>query len=622
MTTFPGKVLVLLAVLTLVAACGGGGSDHGSKSVVVPNVVGQTESAATAAIVAVGLQVGGSTSASSGTVPAGSVVSQNPTAGTMMSRGSPVSLVVSSGTPAQTVQSVSVAPGSASIGKGATLQLDARAIYEDGHSEDVTSRALWSSGTPSVATVSASGLVTALELGAATISARLGAMSGESALTVTAAVASAVSVTPLTASVATGGAPLQLAATATFTDGRMEDVTSRATWSVNWCATVTASGGLVTGITGTGECTATVTATLDAASGAAQVTVIGLFAPIKSTGKSVYRPSGVAIGDLTGDAKPDLVVTAQGTVASFSIQLWAGNGDGTFGAVSEIPGLPIGDSPVIADFDGDGSGDVAVLQFGSAWPGAVYRWLGDGTGRFSAPGQYPIGMQASRMAVADFNADNRPDLVVANGDDTVSILLGDAAGSFGLTTSFPAGSGPRWVAVGDFNGDARADIVVANHPSSSFTILLGTGTGRFGLPGSFAVPGNPTSVAAADFNADGKADVVVTHGAMVSAFVSDGTGSFQAAGDYAIGNATCVAVADFNSDGRPDLAVANDTLSGGPSAVLLGTGTGSFGTAIGVYVPGQRPNFLTVGDLNNDGKPDLVASDDGSVGSVSIVLHQ
>jgi PASTA domain/Bacterial Ig-like domain (group 2)/PKD domain len=189
MTTIPGKILVLLAVLTLVAACGGGGSDQGSKSVVVPNVVGQTESAATAAIVGAGLQVGGSTSTSSGTFPAGSVVSQNPAAGTMMRRGSPVSLVVSSGTPAQTVQSMSVVPASASIGTGATLQLNAKATYEDGHSEDVTSRALWSSGTPSVATVSASGLVTALESGATAISARLGAVSGASALTVTANVA-------------------------------------------------------------------------------------------------------------------------------------------------------------------------------------------------------------------------------------------------------------------------------------------------------------------------------------------------------------------------------------------------------------------------------------------------
>ncbi len=615
MTTFPGKILVLLSVLTLVAACGGGDNSHASKSVAVPNVVGQTESAAATAIVAAGLQVGGSTAASSSTVPAGSVVSQNPAAGTMMSRGSPVSLVVSSGTPAQTVQSVSVVPASASIGKGATLQLNARAAYEDGHSEDVTSRAAWSSGAPSVATVSGSGLVSALELGAAAISARLGAVSGASALTVTAAVASAVSVTPSTASVATGGAPLQLTATAIFTDGRTQDVTSLATWSVNSCATVTANGGLLTGITGTGECTATVTATLDAASGAAQVTVIGLFAPAKNA-YGVYRPFGVAIGDLTGDAKPDLVVAA-----SFGIDLVVGNGDGTFGADIPFTGTSGGHSPVIADFNGGGNSDVAALSAG------VSRWLGDGTGTFSNPIYFPVGLQPAHMTVSDFNSDGRPDLAVANeGDGTVSILLGDAAGSFAPVNSFAAGAGPEWLAVGDFNGDAKPDLVVANNPAKSFSVLLGDGTGSFGTPSSSSVSGAPTSVAAEDFNADGKTDVVVTHLATVSVYLGDGVGSFQAASNFATSDRSSthsVVVADLNADGRLDLAVTNrDLVLSSHISVLLGTGTGSFGTAIYVSVGNQDPDFLAIDDLNGDAKPDLVASDAGSVGGVSIVLHQ
>jgi len=619
MINFPGKILVLLSVLTLVAACGGGGSDHSSKSVAVPNVVGQTESAATASIIAAGLQVGGSTVASSSAIPAGSVVSQNPTAGTMMSRGSPVSLVVSSGTSAQTVQSVSVVPASASIGKGAVLQLNARATYEDGHSDDVTARAVWSSGTPAVATVSGSGLVTALDIGTAVISARLGSMSGSSALTVTAAVASAVSVTPLKASVATGGAPLQLTATATFTDGRTGDVTSLATWTVNSCATVTANGGLVTGLTGTGECTATVTASLGAASGTAQVTVSGLFAPAQNAGKGVYRPFGVAIGDLTGDAKPDLVVAS-----TFGMELWVGNGDGTFGAVSSFTGTSGGRSPVIADFNGGKNSDVAVLSAG------VSRWLGDGTGAFSAPSYFPVGLQPIHMTVSDFNSDGQPDLAVANeGDGTVSILLGDVTGSFGPASSFAVGAGPKWVTVGDFNGDAKPDLVVVNNPSKSFSVLLGNGTGSFGAPSSSSVSGFPTSAAAEDFNGDGKTDVVATHPGTVSVYLGNGVGSFQAASNFATSDGTSattgsVVVADLNADGRLDLAVTNRDISlASRISVLLGTGTGSFGTAIFVWIGGgQNPNFLAIGDLNGDAKPDLVASDDGNVGSVSIVLHQ
>lgn len=78
-----------------------------------------------------------------------------------------------------------------------------------------------------------------------------------------------------------------------------------------------------------------------------------------------------------------------------------------------------------------------------------------------------------------------------------------------------------------------------------------------------------------------------------------------------------VAVGDLNGDGIPDLAVANN--SNDYVSVLLGTGTGSFGTVTNFAV-GAIPNSIAIGDLNGDGKLDLAVANYGS-GSVSILLN-
>ena len=84
------------------------------------------------------------------------------------------------------------------------------------------------------------------------------------------------------------------------------------------------------------------------------------------------------------------------------------------------------------------------------------------------------------VAVADFNGDTIPDLVVANSqDNTVTILLGKGDGTFpsGYTTS--VGNQPVFVATGDFNNDGIPDVAVANYADSTIDILLGNGDGTF-----------------------------------------------------------------------------------------------------------------------------------------------
>ena len=122
---------------------------------------------------------------------------------------------------------------------------------------------------------------------------------------------------------------------------------------------------------------------------------------------------------------------------------------------------------------------------------------------------------------------------------------------------------------------------------------------------TFAVGTNPSSVISADFNGDGKMDLAIAnHGSNnVSILLGNGTGSFGSATNFTTGSGSrSVISADFNGDGKADLAIANDI---GNVSILLGNGNGTFPAAVN-YSVGSRPESVTVGDFNGDGKVDLV----------------
>src|SRR5205809_3912881 len=241
---------------------------------------------------------------------------------------------------------------------------------------------------------------------------------------------------------------------------------------------------------------------------------------------------------------------------------------------------------------------------------------------------YPVGAGPYSVAAGDLNGDGRLDLVVANSlANSVSVLLGNGDGTFQTARNFDAGlgSGPIWVLIVDVNGDGRPDILLANQSRNSVGVLLGNGDGTFQPVMNFDTGGNfAESIAVGDFNGDGKLDVAVAHFMTnnVTVLLGNGDGTFQRA--YVVATFAAdmflipVAVGDVNGDGKLDLVTAS--VSNVMGAVMLGNGDGTFQPPRITPFIGD-PESIVIRDFNGDGKMDLAfANDDAPDAKVTVML--
>jgi hypothetical protein len=338
----------------------------------------------------------------------------------------------------------------------------------------------------------------------------------------------------------------------------------------------------------------------------------GTFQPVVTYGSGGFDAWSIAVGDMNGDGKPDLIVTnvcgfdvtCQSHSATIGVLL--GNGDGTFQPVlvSDSGGFP-GQSIAVADLNGDGKLDVVVghcdvsgLCFTGS--GNVAVLLGNGDGSFQPAVLYNSGGQNTISAViADVNGDSKPDIVAANcgaangGSDScpevevVAVLLGDSDGTFHTAATYSwDGPAVRSLAVADVSGDGKPDLLVS------------------------------AEYACRDCAEGG-----------INVMLGNGDGTFQPALIYGSGgcDANSVAVSDVNGDGKPDVLIANvASVCGGGSpgavGVLLGNGDGTFQTAVAYSAGGSGTGSVAIADLNGDGKPDVVVTNFDS-NSVGVLLN-
>lgn len=353
-------------------------------------------------------------------------------------------------------------------------------------------------------------------------------------------------------------------------------------------------------------------------------------------------PDSAVTADVNGDGKLDLITA---NYASQSISVLLGKGNGTFQAAKNYSAFVGTDSsaPAVGDINGDRKLD--ILTGGSLL-------LGNGDGTFQAAQSIRLG---SKFAVGDFNGDKQLDVAVAvTGDMGIADVVlwlnngkRNVGFNYGGQYAIPSGE-PSAIVAGNINNDGYSDLIVAggrygygSGPGSGYySVLLG---GKNGLqsPSYHSLGSAPSSVAIGDVNGDGKADVVLaapdrnsdgyyTGTGTVDVSLGGGDGTFGSGGSYVIPSVpSSVALGDMNGDGRIDIVTAGSEANS--VSLLMGDGDGTFGLAQS-YAAGTTytASAVVVGDFNGDHRPDLAVTDDstywgyynsGGTSSVSVLLN-
>ena len=273
-------------------------------------------------------------------------------------------------------------------------------------------------------------------------------------------------------------------------------------------------------------------------------------------------------GDMNGDGHLDLVATNNFIKKYGSLDVFLGNGDGSFQPVILVQGLAQknGDS-VLADMDGDGDLDVVM-----ATGGAVLLNHGDAT-FYSQPDGAPVAI-GSKPIAADVNADGYNDLVLTNattaaGKFLVQLNSADGLGNLHYPRAVDSGvSNLSRVHVVDMNQDGFMDLIAFDALANQISLVYGVGDGSFLTPSLIQVSdlndAQGVNLVVTDANADGYGDLVVSYGVRLSSGrISDiksdvliqnpVTHGFAKGSEFegTVGDKRLTA--DLNNDGRDDL---------------------------------------------------------------------
>lgn len=333
-----------------------------------------------------------------------------------------------------------------------------------------------------------------------------------------------------------------------------------------------------------------------------------------------FDSTPLVVADLDNDGKADVVTSRSSSDASAEVSFSSGS---TFGSHQELPVRDMYDAAA-ADLDGDG---ISELLLGSGSNIAVLKRGGPAS--LGRPRLFRVGRRAHKLAVADFDGDQKPDVMTLQAGWTYpsvsfSLTRGNGDGTLLAAPAIDIQTDVRDtfredhdLGIADVNGDSLPDLITATdsgsvvqgHSGYTLAVFLARAEGGYAAPVFTVVPHNiyeeHRSVFAGDLNADGKPEVIVNSSAgypdpvrwTVMSVNADGTFTTLATWNDTAG---VMRLIDATGDGKIDVL-------DGAGYIRPGNGTPTFGPKLPapVDLSDGVPYFV---DLNNDGRLDRLGS--------------
>jgi len=309
----------------------------------------------------------------------------------------------------------------------------------------------------------------------------------------------------------------------------------------------------------------------------------------------------LAIGDVNGDQAPDLVLIGSHSDVQPTVRVYLGDGYGNF--LKPVISNPLnGRHPwaaVLADFNLDHKLDLALCARSDT---VVYVFPGRGDGTFDPAVATGVGARVNSLSVGDMNEDHVPDLVTSQETGGIGILLGNGAGGFTVRRN-QTWSHVHQAVLTDMNLDGHLDVVVDSDP----VFYLGDGTGGIPAFQGTVSPGSGGVLTVADLDGDQRKDIFgIDENGRFHYRYAGPAGQFERSftGDYSP-PARSMVTRDFDGDGRPEFVVASN-------GIQIYTTNSQGRLDLRQTLPSPPPGFnaavLELADLNQDGRPDIVAA--------------